>query len=813
MTGTQVGHYAVGAPLGKGGMGAVYRGEDLRLGRPVALKFLLPSQAADPEQRARLLREARVASSLSSSRIATIYDIGEHEDRVFIVMELVEGESLSDRIHRGALAVGDAVNIAMQVADTLDEAHALGVIHRDIKSSNIMVDPRGRVKVLDFGLAKFLDPLRLQGPADQQTTLNTYQTVAGTILGTFTYMSPEQARGRPTDGRTDLFSLGVVLYEMLAGRLPFEGGTVTEVLDQILNREPPALSRFVYNLPPQLDGIVVKALAKDANFRYQSAREMFIDLLAVERSLSGAVPTGSSVTMNLSRSAALSTNALPAGAMSVIRPEKAVAVMSFTNITREAADEWMGAGIAETVTADLKKLHGLTVIGRAQVFEAAKALLTSSDADFNERFAIEVGRRVGATWIVGGGFQRVGPMVRITAHFVEVESGRLIRTVKLDGRLEDIFSLQDQIVLDLSQGLNLHLGAEEIADVQREETTSVEAYEAYSRGMMNLRMATRDSMDHAITQFERAIERDPRYALAWAALGTARQLKGQFLGNAELGLQGVDALRKAIEIDPNLSTAYYMLGNAYTSVGRYDEAIEAGRHAVRLDPTNAGGHATLARAYWYGKGMLDEGIAELEQAVRLNPESGYGFLQLSLLYALCRKPDRAEQAARKAIDLQEQYLSGTEGLQIVGAHLRLGYALYVQGRHDEAIREYEREMAFLASGDHALRERTTIETELKLAAAYWRKGDRAESERFFKRALKAFKDRQARGADDASTKYYFASAWALRGDVERAVRYLAESFNPLKTINVVRARLDIDFDPVRHEPSFAALVGSTSVPA
>jgi tetratricopeptide (TPR) repeat protein/TolB-like protein len=472
----------------------------------------------------------------------------------------------------------------------------------------------------------------------------------------------------------------------------------------------------------------------------------------------------------------------------------------------------MGAGIAETVTADLKKIHGLTVIGRAQVFEAGKTLPGAGDADFNERFAMEVGRRTGATWIVGGGFQRIGPMIRITAHFVEVSSGRIIRTVKVDGKIEEIFALQDQIVYELSQGLNVQMADSEIAEVERKETTSVEAYEAYSRGMMNLRMATRESMDFAITQFERAIEIDPRYALAWAALGTARQLKGQFMGTPGLGFQGVQALQKAIEIDPRLSSAYYQLGNAYTSIGHYDEAIEAGRQAVRLDPANAGGHATLARAYWYGKGLLDEGITEMEHAVRLNAENGYGFLQLSLLYALRGQYDRAEATARRAIELQERYLSGTEGLQIVSAHLRLGYVFYRQGRYDDAIREFERELAFIASGDHGLRERTTVEAEFKLAAAYWRKGDLSEADRFFQRALKTHLDRQARGADDASTKYYVASAYALRGDAERAIRYLQESFSPLKAINTTRARLDPDFDPVREDPAFQALLAASGTP-
>lgn len=805
MTGTHIGQYVVGEPLGQGGMGAVFRAEDVRLGRQVAMKFLLPAQAHDAEHRGRLLREARTASGLSSSRIAAVYDIGEYESQVFIVMELVDGESLATRIAGGPLPVAEAIRIAGQIADALDEAHGAGIVHRDIKSANIMIDSRGRVKVLDFGLAKFVEG-DSRKTADQTMLMN-HQTVAGTVLGTFAYMSPEQALGQDTDGRADLFSLGVVLYEMLTGRLPFDGETTVAIIDQVLHRDAAPPSRTNPLVPVSLDRVVLKALAKNSGVRHQSARELYLDLLSIERSLDQ--PKGSSPSLSVSRWAptarpdSAEVNGSPAPR------DRAVAVMSFTNITREPQDEWMGAGIAETVTTDLKKVRGLNVFGRAQVLDASKAL-TAADGSSDERSAIEVGRRLGATWVVAGGFQRFGGMVRITAHFMEAVTGRAIRTVKVDGKLEDIFALQDQIVYDLSQGLNLHLADSEVAEVRRVETSSVEAYEAYSRGMMNLRMATRESMDHALSQFERAIELDPSYALAWAGLGSTRQLKGRFMGAPSLVFQGVEALKKAVALDPTLASAHHQLGAAYGAIGLTEEAIVAARRAIELDPDNAGGHLALARALWNGQGHLVDGIAELEKAVALNPETGYGFLQLALLYTLRRDYARAEASARRAVELQERYLSGTEGLHIVGAHLRLGYIFYAQGRYDEAIHEYEREMAFVASGDHALRERTLIEAELKLAAAYWRQGDTAAADRFFLRAVSSYKDRQARGADDAATKYYLAAAHALRGDADRALRYLRESFATLRPLNVVRARLDPDFDGIRDLPAFLAVLTSPS---
>lgn len=803
MTGSRVQHYQVGPLLGRGGMGAVYRAEDLRLGRPVALKFLA-APGADADQRGRLVREARAASILSSPHIAAIYDIGEHEGQVFIVMEYVDGEPLAARIARGPLAVRDAVEIAARIADALDEAHERGIVHRDIKSANVMIDARGRVKVLDFGLARFL-PVGTDALREGATAPQAFETAAGTIVGTVSYMSPEQALGRPVDRRSDLFSTGVVLYEMLAGRLPFEGATLLEVVDRILHQEPPALARFNYEVPPALEHVVLKALAKDPDFRYQSARELYIDLHAVQRSLD-APPSSRAVAAEL-RGSSLSRPEAGADRQAAAPPaSRVVAVMPFSNITREPADEWIGPGIAETVTADLQAVPGVTVVGRARMYDAMRNLSSGALGEFDERLGIEIGRRLGAAWTVGGGYQRMGDRIRITAELLDVATGHLLRTVKVDGRIQEIFALQDRIVYELGQGLNLALGPAEMAGIGRDETSSLEAYEAYSRGLMNLRMATRESLDHALAQFERATSLDPFYARAWAALGRTRSLKGEFLDMPELVRQGVEAIRRGLELDATMAQAHASLGQAYLVLGRHDEALAAIGEAVRLDPANASAHAALARVHWFGKGEIDQGIAALERAAELNPDGGYTFLQLALLYALKRRYDEAEAAARRAVDLQEQYLSGSEGLQIVGAHLRLGYVFYRRGQHREAIREYERELAFLGSGDHALADRTLIETELKLAAAYWRLGDQAAADRFFERAIRAFRGRQARGADDPATAYYVAAGYALRGEAAKAVRYLEASLARLRSLTRVRASLDPDFDPVRGDPGFQALV-------
>ena len=821
MTGRDVLHYRIGEQLGSGGMGDVYRAQDTRLGRDVALKFLPASYQYDRDRRERFFREARAASALRSPNTAAIYDIGEYDGSSFIVMEFVEGMTLSATLGRGPLPVPDAINIALQVADALDEAHSLGIVHRDIKSANLMITERGLVKVLDFGLAKLSGPLAaMSSQSDSDPTAQLGQeTVAGLVLGTVSYMSPEQALGQQVDHRSDIFSLGVVTYEMVTAQLPFPGESPTEVIDRILHQEPLAIARLNYSVPPELERIVRKTLEKDPGFRYQAAREMYIDLRNLQRDINS---TGRTATVNAyptergeHHATVLLTDskpAVPSGSLSPPMPklENAVAVMTFSNITGEHADEWIGSGIAETVTSDLKKVRGLSVIGRERTFEVLKDLQTGALDDFDESIAIDIGRRLAASWILGGGYQRIGEMIRITARVIDVNTGEVIRTVKIDGKISEIFDLQDKIVYELSQGLNLELGTSEIDEIEADETQSVEAYESFSRGMINLRTSSRDSLDRAIYYFEKAAEQDPNYASAWAALSAAFDLKGSFLSIPELSDKAVEFAEKAIKLNPRLSHAHQFLGGAYSTLGRYDEAIAAMNEAVRLEPNNAGAHSSLARAYWLGKGMVEEAIVELDHAVAINPQAGYSYLQLVFLHTLLGNYSRAEAAAKPAIELQEKFISGKEGLQVVGAHTRLGYCYYRQGRYDEAIAEYERELEFLKSSDHALRDRSLTELEQKMGAAYQRKGMTEEAEQHFHSAIKRFEHRLGKGSDDPFTKYYMACLYSLKGDVEKALKYLGESMGPLKEINTLRAKSDPDFENIREDSRFRELIGESS---
>jgi non-specific serine/threonine protein kinase len=536
-----------------------------------------------------------------------------------------------------------------------------------------------------------------------------------------------------------------------------------------------------------LEAIVLRALEKKPELRYQTAREFQTDLTSLRDALDGHQRLLSS---------GIRTREL-SGAQPSAETSNTVAVMTFTNITREPADEWIGSGIAETVGADLRNVPGVSVIGRERIFDALRNMQSGDIAAMDERFAIEVGRGLGARWMVSGGYQRAGAQLRITAHIVEVATGVTLRTVKIDGAIAEIFSLQDRIVFELTQGLELHLAGSEIAEIQRDETRSVEAYELYSRGTMTMRLASRDAPDRAISLFEKALAIDPDYAEAWAGLGGAYQLKGTFLNLPELLEKALEYEQRALALDPMLAEAQTWLGATLLALGRVEQALEALQQAVKLDPKQARPWAMLARAYWIGRGDITQGISKLERAVSLNPQFGYGHLQLAFLYTETGEFEKAQAAAEHAVDLQERYISGEEGLLIVGAHTRLGYVHYRQGRYAQAITEYQAELLFLSAVDHVLKERALIELHQKMGAAYLKLGQRLDAERHLKTAIRSFEERLARGADDPPTKYYAAVAYALSGNLEHAVKYLEQTFTKLGPLNRKRILHDPDLEIVR----------------
>ena len=817
MIGETISHYRIIKRLGSGGMGEVYQAEDTRLRRPVALKMMLDDGGDNAQARMRFLREAQASSALNHPNIVTVYEIDEVELNgarySFIVMEYVEGRTLKEVA--GECSIDEAVDIIMQIADALAQAHERGVVHRDVKPSNVIVAPQNRVKVLDFGVAKFdLAPLE-DGDTASLFSTEFAKTTPGAVIGTFAYMSPEQALAKDVDHRSDIFSLGVVAYELVAGHPAFTGSSSLAVVDAILHSDPPPIARFNLQTPPELEAIVRRMLEKSPELRYQSLREVRADLDAMKREGLTRLLTGPSYDTNVGYSTqVLSTRSGSGGSGSggfgarqyAPRAEKSVAVLRFSNVTKSPEDDWLGVGIAETVTADLKNVEGMIVIGRELIYEALRRWNAEHQTDFDEKFATRVGREVGARWIIGGGYQRIGEMLRITARFVEVATGEVIKTVKIDGRMSEVFDLQDRIVYDLSRNLDMDSGA--LKGVAERETEVIEAYEACTRARMELFSGSRAGLDEAVQLLEKAIALDPNYAQAYVFMGYAFSLKAQFLPNPALLDRALEYLQKAIELRPMLPDSYSALGMTFIAMDRVDDAIGALKRALTFAPHDSFVHAALGRAYYIGKGLFREAAQEYEQAVDDAQEGSWVAPALSHCLTYLGEYERAEQMARRAIEAQEHYLRGHEGMQIIGAYARLGHVYYLQGRYDDAIAEYYREIVFARQSDHVLKERVLIEVYQKLTSAYARQGSMDDAREAFGHVTAGFAERLAKGADDPFTRYYLACAHAMMGDKDLAIEHLRKAIEGRRNFNSARARVEIDFESLRDDPRFQELVRS-----
>ncbi len=783
MLGETIAHYRLTDRLGAGAMGEVFLAEDTRLHRPVALKMLSAEAGEDQAAAARLVREARVASSLSHPNIAVIYDVGEVEREGrrhgFIAMEYVPGRTLAQIASERSLDVVEILGIARQVAEALSEAHARGVVHRDVKPGNVMVTDRGVVKVLDFGLARY-------APAGSETATwsGVHRLVErpGMVVGTLAYMSPEQARGGVVDERSDVFSLGVLLYELVEGTRPFQGSNTVELLEAILREPPPPLSNHEGPLARELGKVVLRMLEKDRERRHPDMSAVRRDL---ELLLSGRAPAP----------------------VSPASETPSIAVMSFTNITRGDEDDWLGTGIAETVSSGLATIPDLTVVSRARVAEVLRKL--GGDAGDEESLAPRLGRELGARLVVSGGYQRLSDQVRVTARVTDLVTGTVVQTLKLDGNLAGIFDLQDRILGELSAGLRLHLPASAAANRDLYETRSVEAYEAFAKGLINLRAESPDALDRAILYFERSVSLDPDYASAHLQRGIAYELKADYLSVPELYDRALASLDRALVLQPGLVEGHRTRASVLLDVGREDEAMAAIERALTLDPGAASAHQTLGRIHFIGFGDFARAADHYEKALVLNPQAGWAALQLAHTSALAGDATRAEAAAWRAVVLQEEFLSGREGQLIVGAYVRLGQALALQGRYEEALHQFGREAEFLQRVDHALRSRIFIELHQRIGDARIRSGDAAGGRTALNLAVEAFERRLRTGADDPFTRYYAACAYALRGDTEKALCSLEKAAASRRRFTVARARVDPALEGLRSLPRFQVLLGST----
>jgi serine/threonine protein kinase/cytochrome c-type biogenesis protein CcmH/NrfG len=567
MPGETISHYRLLDKLGGGGMGVVFKAEDIRLGRQVALKFLPDELARDPRALERFQREARAASALNHPNICTIHDIDEQDGRSFIVMELLEGETLRQRIGVRALSVDDLLDIGVQIAGALEAAHAKGIVHRDIKPANIFIT-QGRPKILDFGLAK---PAGWQPGMGDTLSASSAPTAAigtesltspGTTMGTVAYMSPEQARGEDIDARSDLFSFGVVLYEMATGRAAFGGNTPAVIFEAILNRTPVAPIRLNPNVPPELDRIINRSLEKERRLRYQNASEMRADLQRLKRESESG------------RSAAVP----------VARSDKSLAVLYFENMSGAKDDEYFRDGMSEDIITELLKIKGLHVFPRTTVLPFRDTSLTAPD----------IGQRLGANFVLAGSVRRAGNRLRINAQLVDAGRDYPVWAERFDRELKDVFEVQEEIARSIAAALRIQLSPQEEQTIALKPTENPEAYDYLLRGRKYARMG---NLEFAMQMYQHAIRLDPDFAHAYAGIAHVCGALAEYQGGDPLWIEkGLRAVERALALQPDLPDALSARARLYSVQKNYIEAARWARKAIELKPDCEEGYAVLGRA-------------------------------------------------------------------------------------------------------------------------------------------------------------------------------------------------------------------------
>jgi TolB-like protein/predicted Ser/Thr protein kinase len=660
MIGSTVSHYRVVDKLGGGGMGVVFRAEDMRLGRSVALKFLTEDAASDRQGLERFQREARAASALNHPNICTIYDIDEHEGRPFIAMELLEGETLKHLISGRPMSTEQVLDVAIQIVDALESAHAKGIIHRDIKPANLFLTQRGQAKILDFGLAKLAARQAAGDPAGnsmQATAMGVDPenlTSPGSALGTIAYMSPEQARGDEVDARSDLFSFGVVLYEMATGQQAFSGNTSAVIFDSILNRTPPSPLRANPKLLPDLAHVINRMMEKDPRARYQSAAALRAEFQRLKRDSDSG------------RSAAA-----PAAA------EKSVAMLYFENLSGAKEDEYFRDGMTEDVITELSKIKGLRVFPRAAVLAYRDKPVTGP----------QVGQELNATYVLTGSLRRAGNRLRITAQLVETRSGHSVWAERYDRELKDVFEVQDEIARSITQALRITLTPQEEKAIARKPTENAQAYDYFLRARSHARRETRTDLEFALQLYEHAILADPGFALAYAGTANACATVYEWHEKKDLWIErGLVACEQALKLEPQLPEALVARARILYAQKKYDDAIQLARQAIERKADCPGAYNVLARSY-FTSDRLQEVAALAKRAMEANADDYNMFIPLqSAVEKLGQMEFSNEIRHRLARVLQQQ-------IELVPEDVRARILLSAQhasfGDEAAAIRELE----------------------------------------------------------------------------------------------------------------------------
>jgi serine/threonine-protein kinase len=789
LLGKSLGRYRILSLLGRGGMGEIYKANDATLGRDVAIKVLPSDFSIDRDRLRRFEQEARAASTLNHPNIITIHEFGQEDGVRFIVSEFIEGETLRRRMAGERMNTAEILEIAIQITGALNAAHDAGIIHRDIKPENVMVRPDGLVKVLDFGLAKLIERRAFDTVADaneasEATTADFCGGATRTVMGTVNYMSPEQARGQRVDARSDLFSLGVALYEMAAGCGPFARATVADTIASILEKEPPPLAQFTSEVPEAMERIIRKTLSKDRKERYQTAKELLDDLKSLKNgdapvlfSSSKKEPRIWAVKRRL-RGAAIAMAALVAviaGAVYYSRSDRtieSIAVLPFVNMSANPEAEYLADGITETLIYSLSRLSDLKVRPRDSVFRYKGRGLNSQT----------VGRELKVETVLTGQIRTRGDQIVISLDLIDVRDNRQIWGARYQRRLADLLTAQADIAREVSQNLRLRLSSEERRRLAKRSTNDIEAYETYLRGRYFWNKRSREGFEKAIEYFNQAIATDPNYALAYSGRADC------YLSMATYGMfpseegfsKAKEAAKKALAIDDTLAEAHTSLAHlTWLHEWNWRDGESGFRRAIELDPNYPTAHQWYA-TYLSSMERHEEAIAEITRAQELDPLSITIGLDVARTFYFARQYDRAIEQCIRAFEMDPSFYR-------IGDWMEMAYER--KGFYDKALEAHLKALA--ARGARP-------ETMATLKGAYAASGWKG----FWRKRLELMEEEAGKRPLPA---YALARIYARLGDNDQALGWLQKAYDKHSDY-LVLLKVDPLFDPLRPDPRFSKLM-------
>ena len=790
---TRLGRYEIRSHIGAGGMGEVYLAQDTELERSVALKVLSADTASDEQRMRRFIHEAKTVSALNHPNIITIHEIGHAGDVQFMVTEFVKGITLRDHMKSVRMKLGEVLDAAMQVASALAVAHGAGIVHRDIKPENIMLRSDGYLKVLDFGLAKLSEPIQIDPEAKTKAL---FKTDPGMIMGTFRYMSPEHARGHELDGGTDMWSLGVVLYEMIADRYPFEGSTATDVLASILMVEPQPLTEYRPRIPEELNRIVMKALAKDKEKRYQSASDLLIDLRLLKHRLdveSGRERITHPVKASITRSTGpvrvktqgehksrSRTARLPKSNLSRRQSHKAIdslAILPLMNTSDDPEREYLSDGITESIINTLSQIPNVKVMARSTVFR-----YKGREVDPQE-----VGSALNVRAVLTGKVLQLGQNLIIKAELVDVADGSQLWGEQYNRKPADILAIQEEISREITEKLRLKLSGEQKKRLEKRHTENTKAYQLYLKGRYFWNKRTEEGLKKGIEFFNQAVEVDPVYALAYVGLADSYNMLATYNlspPHAVLG-RAKAAAEKALEIDDQLAEAHTSLAKVRADYDwDWSAAEQEFKRALELNPNYA------TTYHWYAvhlmaMGQFEQATAEIKRAQQLDPLSLSIDASMGLPFYWLRRYDQAIEQFRRTLELD---------LTFALAHVLLGQAYAQKGMFEEALVElhWAREL------DDTPRVRAILGYTFAVA------GRGSE-------AAKILSELQELASHKYVSPYFRVLICTGLGEREQALEWLETAYEE-RSEWLVWLRVDPKLDSLRSEPRFADLVRRVGLP-